>query len=491
MPRNMPRRTSARRRPVQDTASRHRDDHDDDINLAPMQQAGETGRGNGEVHRPTTAVSSEQKKCHSPLSETTAQHLPYLKPPYSSPEEETESSESSALAPSGGHMCYMHRLQPFSLPFSFTSDSSSSSRSSSGRSSCGSPTQRFLYWLEFVFWSATGRAADFGRYLYSLRPEHLPLDKILMRGEYEHLRRKALPVAGLMFLTLLVCCLWVPSGSHQPPSEAVDSGTSGASLPKIQEQLMEILKQLADKEAGWSGNLQNEETETSGSKVELSRWLQEYLFAGSSSREEGVVAWPDLRGALEGVEKRLVQNVQNTLQAALLRYRSDGTGMHDYALELSGGKVIKSHYIKPYCPNGLENRAEGPEAVIQPEVHPGKCWSFRGSYASVTIALSQSINITHVSIEHIPKGLSPTGRIDSAPQDFAVYGLSHVDQRIDGVSLGKFTYNADGDPIQTFEVKEPGRDFYPAVELRIMTNWGDPMYTCVYRFRVHGLPRGA
>ena len=27
----------------------------------------------------------------------------------------------------------------------------------------------------------------------------------------------------------------------------------------------------------------------------------------------------------------------------------------------------------------------------------------------------------HVSLEHIPKSLSPTGRIDSAPREFAVY----------------------------------------------------------------------
>lgn len=29
---------------------------------------------------------------------------------------------------------------------------------------------------------------------------------------------------------------------------------------------------------------------------------------------------------------------------------------------------------------------------------------------------------------------------------------------------------------------------YQVVELRILTNWGHPEYTCIYRFRVHGEP---
>lgn len=62
-----------------------------------------------------------------------------------------------------------------------------------------------------------------------------------------------------------------------------------------------------------------------------------------------------------------------------------------------------------------------PILPTKPEVYPGKCWAFRGSYGSVTIALSRSVRITHVTMEHLPKSLSPTGEIDSAPQDFGVY----------------------------------------------------------------------
>ena len=59
--------------------------------------------------------------------------------------------------------------------------------------------------------------------------------------------------------------------------------------------------------------------------------------------------------------------------------------------------------------------------VCQPEMHPGKCWAFKGSQGFLTIALSLPVRVTHVTLEHIPKSLSPTGRIDSAPREFAVY----------------------------------------------------------------------
>jgi SUN domain-containing protein 1/2 len=37
------------------------------------------------------------------------------------------------------------------------------------------------------------------------------------------------------------------------------------------------------------------------------------------------------------------------------------------------------------------------------------------------VQLSMEISVTEVSIEHIPKELSPTGNIDSAPKDFSVW----------------------------------------------------------------------
>uniref|UniRef100_A0A672R985 SUN domain-containing protein n=1 Tax=Sinocyclocheilus grahami TaxID=75366 RepID=A0A672R985_SINGR len=108
------------------------------------------------------------------------------------------------------------------------------------------------------------------------------------------------------------------------------------------------------------------------------------------------------------------------------------------------------------------------------------CWAFRGSQGFLVISLSYPVRITHVTLEHLPKELSPTGRIDSAPKDFAVY-VSY------GKLLGTFTYDQDGEPIQTFKLAVTS-EIYSMTELRILSNWGHLEYTCVYRFRVHGEP---
>ena len=96
---------------------------------------------------------------------------------------------------------------------------------------------------------------------------------------------------------------------------------------------------------------------------------------------------------------------------------------------------------------------------------------------------------TRFSIEHIPKSLSPTGKIDSAPKDFLVLGL---ESERDGnpTELGQYSYDQNGEPLQFFE-KIPSNSpetekTFPYVELRILNNHGNEDYTCLYRFRVHG-----
>jgi SUN domain-containing protein 1/2 len=59
--------------------------------------------------------------------------------------------------------------------------------------------------------------------------------------------------------------------------------------------------------------------------------------------------------------------------------------------------------------------------ALQPDVHPGQCWAFKGDNGYVVIQLSVPIRPTGFSLEHIPKSLSPTGSIDSAPKDFTVF----------------------------------------------------------------------
>ncbi|XP_075851343.1 SUN domain-containing protein 1 isoform X9 [Microcebus murinus] len=181
---------------------------------------------------------------------------------------------------------------------------------------------------------------------------------------------------------------------------------------------------------------------------------------------------------------------------ALKLYSQDKTGMVDFALESGGGSILSTRCSETYETKTalislfgipLWYFSQSPRVVIQPDMYPGNCWAFKGSQGYLVVRLSMVIHPTAVTLEHIPKTLSPTGNITSAPKDFAVYGLENEYQE-EGWLLGHFTYDHEGESLQTFHVlKRPERAFQ-VVELRIFSNWGHPEYTCLYRFRVHGEP---
>lgn len=135
-----------------------------------------------------------------------------------------------------------------------------------------------------------------------------------------------------------------------------------------------------------------------------------------------------------------------------------------------------------------------PPSQGYPVLLPGKCWAFHGVQGTLTISLSHPVRITHVTLDHLPRYISPTGRIDSAPKDFEVYvstshtvschplyiallrsyhsvinypiqtlNTCHFDAVIffsqgmksyteKGTLLGTFTYNEKGESSQTFQL---------------------------------------
>nr|XP_031327092.1 SUN domain-containing protein 1 isoform X9 [Camelus dromedarius] len=194
-------------------------------------------------------------------------------------------------------------------------------------------------------------------------------------------------------------------------------------------------------------------------------------------------------GITEAQARAIVDN-------ALKLYSQDKTGMVDFALESGGGSILSTR-----CSETYETRtalislfgiplwylSQSPRVVIQPDIYPGNCWAFRGSQGYLVVRLSMRVRPTAFTLEHIPKTLSPTGNITSAPKDFAVYGLESEYQE-DGQLLGQFTYDQDGESLQTFPAPKRPEGAFQIVELRIFSNWGHPEYTCLYRFRVHGEP---
>ncbi|XP_060767980.1 SUN domain-containing protein 2 isoform X2 [Neoarius graeffei] len=304
----------------------------------------------------------------------------------------------------------------------------------------------------------------------------------------------------------------------------------------IKEETVGMQNQISDLRLGvstlqsasehLSRRMDAQESQNRKLKTELSDWLLQQL-SGSVNSERDVVMRPELQRALEDLEKKIldrlgqeredkerrdvwrtvgetlqeegagavsITDVKRIVHRALSLHRADGIGMADYALESSGASVVNTRCSETYHTRSacislfgfpLWYPSESPRTVIQPELYPGKCWPFRGSEGFLVIALSHPVQITHVTLEHLPQVLSPTGRIDSAPKDFAVYGIINEENE-EGKLLGTFVYDQDGESIQTFKVQLPHSEVFGLVELRILSNWGHPEYTCVYRFRVHG-----
>ncbi|KAK5616215.1 hypothetical protein CRENBAI_015689 [Crenichthys baileyi] len=191
------------------------------------------------------------------------------------------------------------------------------------------------------------------------------------------------------------------------------------------------------------------------------------------------------------------EHVKLIVHNALKLYSQDRTGQVDYALESGGGSILSTRCSETYETKTalmslfglpLWYFSQSPRVVIQPDVYPGNCWAFKGSQGYLVIRLSLRILPTSFCLEHIPKALSPTGNITSAPRNFTVFGLDDEYQE-EGTLLGHYTYEEDGESLQIFPVKEKNDKAFQIIEVRVLSNWGHPEYTCLYRFRVHGEPR--
>ncbi|XP_065499743.1 SUN domain-containing protein 3-like [Caloenas nicobarica] len=196
---------------------------------------------------------------------------------------------------------------------------------------------------------------------------------------------------------------------------------------------------------------------------------------------------------LPGYTGRAIQEIINQ---AMEKLEEIQVPMPDYALKSAGAAVIHSR-TSPSLRNAtakvflyslpVMHYMRSPELILEPENHPGNCWPFPGSQGHVFIKLSGPVIARAVTMDHVSGTAFHGESISAAPKDFAVYGFKeeHEEQ---GTFLGQFTFLAALNPSQTFQLKNELPGVMNYIQLQVLSNWGHPDHTCLYRFRVHGDP---
>ncbi|KAM7082383.1 sperm-associated antigen 4 protein-like [Ciconia maguari] len=167
--------------------------------------------------------------------------------------------------------------------------------------------------------------------------------------------------------------------------------------------------------------------------------------------------------------------------------------MSDWALKSSGATIDMQRTSETYdCKEKWSCRvlpffctANPLNTILQPDVSPGNCWPLQGHQGQVVIRLPAQVHLTAVTVQHTSKDASAFGTDISAPRDVAVFGVDADGE--EETLLGMFTYDVAKEAIQTFPLKNAllHRAFL-YIKLLVKGNWGNRVYTCIYRVQVHG-----
>ncbi|XP_027476255.1 sperm-associated antigen 4 protein isoform X2 [Zalophus californianus] len=187
-------------------------------------------------------------------------------------------------------------------------------------------------------------------------------------------------------------------------------------------------------------------------------------------------------------------NNERVAKIVFQRLNEDFVRKPDYALSSVGASIDlekTSHDYEDantaYFWNRFSfwNYARPPTVILEPDVFPGNCWAFEGDQGQVVIRLPGRVQLSDITLQHPPPSVAHTGGANSAPRDFAVYGLQ-IDDKTE-VFLGKFTFDVEKSEIQTFHLQNDPPTAFPKVKIQILSNWGHPRFTCLYRVRAHGM----
>ncbi|CAF0982297.1 unnamed protein product [Rotaria sp. Silwood1] len=203
-----------------------------------------------------------------------------------------------------------------------------------------------------------------------------------------------------------------------------------------------------------------------------------------------------LLGSRHALKPGQEKELEGLIRQLLDEYAADETGQADYALEANGGKIVDTRCTE-YTDEPRQNvvkflgipivhMSKQPDIMIKAGRMPGQCFPFKGDQGSVIIKLAVPVKPTEFVLEHLSKSISIVGHINSAPNNFTVYALKDKNDK-EGTVLGRYYYDAENGPsLQRFKPQLRHVPTIEYIELRVTSNWGNPNYTCVYRFRVHG-----
>lgn len=174
------------------------------------------------------------------------------------------------------------------------------------------------------------------------------------------------------------------------------------------------------------------------------------------------------------------------------KFKDEGLTRYDLALASSGGRVASVHdtQLLDYCSPirvllGACHRRNPPEKVLQSSNEPGQCFCFKGSEGAFTIRMSYEAVLDGATLEHIPRSLSPTNDISSAPKKFRLTGMQKIDDE-HGIDFGTFEFDPTVIPKQVYTLQNKSYEKIRYVRVDILENHGDESQTCLYRLQLHG-----
>lgn len=184
--------------------------------------------------------------------------------------------------------------------------------------------------------------------------------------------------------------------------------------------------------------------------------------------------------------------VDTKIKKALNTYDADKLALYDYAADYAGGEVVSIPDTTPYPTSKIMQLfglfrltySSSPNEIIKPSTIPGDCFRFYGTKARIILKLGKKIPVGSVTMEHSPL----LEDFSDAPKDFKVFGLADL-ENAKKVLLGSYSFNVrkNESPIQNFPINPSifSNNYFEYVELEILSNYGNPRYTSIYRFRVH------